>query len=199
MASKVTKPWYMYVLQQFHTHTHWQDITSWYHMVTHCYPAAWSPTWAFPLPGIHWGKQASVTQCEYTAAIVCPALWCQSPSEPLHFKHWQPVGGYVAEEARVRGQNSGLCHRLVTNTHANYKLTIHRGVQSIHYHVVHIVMTALNICAKCNTYAVLDTSTQVHTHSWGQCGAMAPVLRDMVLICGMCIFRDDCSMPRKCA
>jgi len=35
------------------------------------------------------------------------------------------------------------------------------------------------------------------THTWGQCGAITPVLRDMVLICGVFIFRVDCAMPRK--
>lgn len=97
-----------------------------------------------------------------------------------------------------------MCHRLVTNIHANNKHTIHRGVQIIEYikYAVHIVMKAVvlsytySTCAKYNTYTFIDPDTQVHTH-WGQCGAMAPVLRDMVLICGVCIFRIDCAMPRK--
>ena len=136
-------------------------------MVTHCYQAAWSPTWAFPLPGIQWGRQASVTQYEHTVAIVCPALWCHSAFTSNTDSQWED-----AERRKLgSGVNSGLCHRLVTIIHANPKHTIQRGVQKTDSikHPGHSVMTALDT----NTQSVKHTHpthTQTHTHLgavWG--------------------------------
>lgn len=39
--------------------------------------------------------------------------------------------------------------------------------------------------------------TQKYTLMWGQCGAIAPVLGDSVLICGVFIFRSGCAKPRR--
>lgn len=160
------------------THTHTQDITSWYHMVTHCYQAASSPTWVFLLPGIHWGKKASVTQCEHTAAIVCLNTVM---SQPLHFKHWQPVGGYRAEEAWVGDQLwivPQISHNRIRQLQGH---TTQRCAQLIIYwtkkevkHAARIVMTALvlSYTHKCKLQYFLfylDTCTQrlsnTHTHT----------------------------------
>lgn len=92
-----------------------QDITSWYHMVTHFYQAAWSPTRAFPLPGIHWGKEASVTQCKHTAAIVCPTLWCHSAFTSNTDSRWEDL-----EQRKPWSEvRSGLCHGLVSHSHTH--------------------------------------------------------------------------------
>lgn len=150
-----------------HMRSHRQDITSWYHMVTHCYQAAWSPSFAFlastGMSGHLWRSRST-----HSGHCVSNAVM----SQPLHFKYWQPVGGCSAEEARARGQL--WIEPRISHIHANIMHTIHRCVQNIHIHTY----CAPNV--KCDTYIHYHKHTQVYTHT--QCGAMAPVARDKVLI-----------------
>lgn len=146
-----------------HTHPTTQDITSWYHMVTHFYQAAWSPTRAFPLPGIHWGKEASVTQCEHTAAIVCPTLWCHGAFASNTDSQWEDL-----EQRKPWSEvRSGLCHGLVTHTHMP-------TTQHVKAHATRRVHCYDRFSFLLHVHApgVVHMHTQVHTHThlravWG--------------------------------
>lgn len=156
-------------------------------MVTHFYQAAWSPTRSFPLPGIHWGKEASVTQCKHTAAIVCPTLWCHSAFTSNTDSQWEDL-----EQRKPWSEvRSGLCHGLVTHTHTHANYTACKSTRQVQ-------LRPTRACARCGAHPWTRSHKYTRTHTWGQCGAITPVLRDMVIICGVCIFRIRWLMPRRC-
>lgn len=64
------------------------------------------------------------SHCLTSTGGICDAVeahssYCASDAvmpQPLHFKHWQPVGGRRAEEARVRGQHCHVSHKKYIST-----------------------------------------------------------------------------------
>lgn len=172
-------------------HTHWDislpDII-WWHTATRQHE---SPTRAFPSPcvHIHWGKAGICDAVGAHSKPLCPQR-CDvtAPFTSNTDSQWEDA------ERRKPGSevNSGLCHRLVTK------------LRAINMHMIHkcaVKYIQKGPRAQCDdiycTHKDSHTHTHMSTHTLG--GSVGPwhLLRDMVLICGICIFRRDTAMPRE--